>query len=72
MNENLKTLSDEAYIFAEQYSIYSPTLLQCYTEKFAQLIIKECSKICLDPNNWYEDAAGETFSVLIKQKFGIE
>jgi hypothetical protein len=72
MNENLKTLSDEAYIFAEQYSIYSPTLLQCYTEKFAQLIIQECSKICLDPNNWYEDAAGETFSALIKQKFGIE
>lgn len=41
-------------------------------EKFAELIIQECSKICLDHNNWYEDAAGETFSALIKQKFEIK
>jgi hypothetical protein len=40
--------------------------------QFAELIIQECCSICLDPNNWYEDAAGETFSALIKQKFGIE
>ena len=40
--------------------------------KFAQLIVRECADVCLDPNHWYEDAAGETFYVEIKKHFGVE
>ena len=41
-------------------------------EKFAELIVKECAEVCLDPNHWYEDAAGETYNRAIKQHFGVE
>ena len=78
MNENLKTLSDETYIFAEQYSIYSPTLLQCYTEKFAQLIIQECLNVVTATSNESADL-GRTvlensvwINLDVNRYFGIE
>ena len=80
MNEKIKRLLRQ--IKGETYSplglstIYGTSKLYDMTEEeitqFAELIIQECCSICLDPNNWYEDAAGETFSALIKQKFGVE
>lgn len=39
--------------------------------KFAELIVRECAEVCLDPNHWYEDAAGETYNRVIKQHFGV-
>jgi hypothetical protein len=41
-------------------------------EKFAELIVRECANLCLNPNHWYEDAAGETFNQVIKEHFGVE
>lgn len=40
--------------------------------KFAELIVRECAEVCLDPNHWYEDAAGETYNRAIKEYFGVE
>ena len=41
-------------------------------QKFAELIVRECAKVCLDPNHWYEDAAGETYNQVILKHFGVE
>ena len=41
-------------------------------EKFAQLIVEECAKVCLNPNHWHEDAAGETYNRVIKEHFGVK
>ena len=43
-----------------------------WVKTFAELIVKECAKVCLDPNHWHEDAAGETYNRAIKEHFGVE
>jgi hypothetical protein len=77
MNEKIKELARQSGATLQFNRAESPNnqwslLGNGKLEQFAELIIQECCSICLDPNNWYEDAAGETFSALIKQKFGIE
>lgn len=75
MNERIRQLAEQAEIYAGElidegadYNQYP----RFYTEKFAELIVKECAEVCLNPNHWYEDAAGETFNRVIKQHFGVE
>ena len=64
MNERIRELAIEAGFYA------NPEVEKF--EKFAQLIVRECAKVCLDPNHWYEDAAGETYNRAFKKHFGVE
>ena len=62
------------YTQAMQYGMKQTetSLANATLKKFAELIVLECTKVCLDPNHWHEDAAGETFSKVIKQHFGVK
>ena len=64
MNERIRQLAIEAGFYA------NPDVEKF--EKFAQLIVRECAKVCLDPNHWYEDAAGETYNRAFKKHFGVK
>lgn len=81
MNEKIKLLAKQAggnpnyKAFFGHFLPPPPDYIDPATvdlEKFAELIVKECAKVCLNPNHWYEDAAGETFNRVIKQHFGVE
>jgi hypothetical protein len=63
MNERIRELAQQAGYKDFDYAIIA--------HKFADLIIRECADVCLDPNHWYEDAAGEKYSKVIKEHFGI-
>jgi hypothetical protein len=75
MNERLNNLVGQAKVMAEETlnkQISKNAELDAFAEKFAELIVGECANLCLDPNHWYEDAAGETFNRVIKEHFGVE
>lgn len=47
MNERIQKLAQEAKEFADYYAMLSDAKEQdIFTEKFAELIIRECSNVC--------------------------
>jgi hypothetical protein len=53
MNERIKELAEQAKQYAEDeqnnpLKIYT---LDCFNEKFADLIVRECAEICLEAND---------------------
>jgi hypothetical protein len=72
MNKRIEELALQAGYKPLHGFDFANTLEETYLKKFAQLIVRECADVCLDPNHWYEDAAGETFYVEIKKHFGVE
>ena len=46
MNEKIKELATQAHIFANQQTDTDQFVLDVFKEKFAELIIKECAKVC--------------------------
>ena len=72
MNERIKQLAEEAGFKTNWQHADVQAIKMARFEKFAQLIVRECAKVCLDPNHWYEDAAGETYNRAFKKHFGVK
>jgi hypothetical protein len=70
MNERIRELAEQAVNAIPDHVDFD--IPDAFKEKFAELIVRECANLCLDPNHWYEDAAGETFNRVIKEHFGVE
>jgi hypothetical protein len=64
MNKRINELAEQCHHLYSEHNID--------LEKFTELIVQECAKVCLDPNHWHEDAAGEIYSKAIKEHFGVE
>lgn len=63
--------------FALQASIYQPERFDCIDgsnqlEKFAELIVKECSEISRDHQRNYYKSHGARIAEKIKDHFGVE
>jgi hypothetical protein len=75
MNERIKELAIQAGGYVSLAYEHDGKLIlsgEDIVQKFAELIVKECAKVCLNPNHWHEDAAGETYNRAIKEHFGVE
>lgn len=80
MNERIRELAEQAKAFileSEHAKIaeVSEVSFDKYSdlEKFAELIVKECSKIATNPYlNDEESYYGNEFAKAIKQHFGVE
>jgi hypothetical protein len=66
MNEKIKQLAEQAYLYQEHDNFLTAAL-----ENFAELIVKECAEIANDHNSEVE---GVTLGVgrALKQHFGVE
>jgi len=80
MNERIKELDKQAKLWAMDNTNFpiSSHIPAGYTEKFAELIIQDCTKVCAD-NGMRAGGAGtivgETFldaSKLIRGNFGLD
>ena len=65
MNEQIKELAREAGFYA------NPDVEKF--EKFAELIVKECAKVCRDqPNVYALKADRDNCAIAIEEHFGVE
>jgi hypothetical protein len=81
MNERIKELAEQAKQYAEDkqndpLKIYT---LDCFNEKFAELIVRECMRMCdcadvsLLEHNCPQEASGAAGAKeIIKEWFGVE
>ena len=75
MNEKIKQLAEQAKQYAEDeqnnpLKIYT---LDCFNEKFAELIVRECAKVCRDqPNVYALKADRDNCAIAIEEHFGVE
>ena len=63
MNEKIKQLAEQAYLYQEDDNFLTAAL-----ENFAQLIVRECAQ---DFDKTYM-TGGETVGNYIRRKFGVE
>lgn len=71
MNKLLDELSLKAEGYADDTDL---PWLATYTEKLAELIVKECARVCLDqpdPQN-LNYKPSEKFAEAVKQRFGVK
>jgi hypothetical protein len=71
MNKLLDELSQKAEDYADDTDL---PWLATYTEKLAELIVKECARVCLDqpdPQN-LNYKPSEKFAEAVKQRFGVK
>ena len=72
MNDNIQKLYENASL------VDSPTgtrysLPDEFVEKFAELIVRECAKVCRDqPNVYALKADRDNCAIAIEQHFGVE
>ena len=78
MNERIKELAEQAEIKFEAHPQHSGIVTAVITpadlEKFAELIVRECTQVCLaqrDPAN-LNYKPSERFAEAVKQHFGVE
>ena len=75
MNEKIKLLAEQARKYSEDkqndpLKIYT---LDCFNEKFAELIVRECAKVCRDqPNVYALKADRDNCAIAIEEHFGVE
>jgi hypothetical protein len=69
MNERIQELAEQADLYARSDNSSMPfeNYQKRYTEKFAELIVKECAKQVNEDTSWPYD----TFSEKIRQHFGV-
>jgi hypothetical protein len=81
MNERIKALAEQATNYADYYAMLSDgNKYLIFTEKFAELIVKECIKLCgheanKDEYDQYDmgmSVQAENIKTAIKQHFGVE
>ena len=71
MNQRIKLLAIESKLIAPEYNGFDHTRLSISQQKFAELIVRECVKICKDNGESYQHHMNLS-SDLIKQHFGVE
>ena len=79
MNERIRELAEQAKDYADYYSMLSDSAEQeIFTEKFAELIVRECSKVIVN-GGYRNPALGEKhpltppeIATMIKEHFGVE
>ena len=79
MHKRIKELAEQALNYAEknQSADIPQHWFKLHTEKFAELIVRECAKVCddLDIDDWGDKSFDDgTYycSRAIKQHFGVE
>ena len=81
MNERIRELAEQAKEFANYYAMLSDGVEQkIFTEKFAELIVRECEKVAKD-GPWYYDTPSlrsgwqnpiNHVCNVMKEHFGVE
>jgi hypothetical protein len=75
MNERIrelmgKTLDDK---FSHTWDTMTHEGLLQFSEKFAELIVRECAQVCRDqPNIYAEKVARDNCAIAIEDHFGVE
>ena len=64
MNERLKQLAIEAKLIAPEYNGFDHTRLSISQQKFAQLIVQECARLCDINDKEQGDILREHFGVV--------
>ena len=71
MNERLKQLAEQAGYLPDMFGIGHWDMPEC--KKFAELIVRECAKVCRDqPNAYALKADRDNCSIAIEEHFGVE
>ena len=68
MNEQIQKLADEAEDYADGIMDEGGDFHPAYTQKLAELIVKECVGLC---NQW-PDTVRQVMSQQIREHFGVE
>ena len=74
MNERIRELAEQAEDWADNQNFYESDYQDYLMEKFAELIVKECMKVCKPTvvvDNSYNDGRMSCISDLEKH-FGVE
>jgi hypothetical protein len=78
MNERIRELAIEATLIIAEPNGFDPTRLSMSQQKFAQLIVAECSKVIVN-GGYRNPALGEKhpltppeIATMIKEHFGVE
>ena len=70
MNERIRELAEQAGIYKLDLSDETEYWI---IEKFAELIVKECAKVCRDqPNVYALKADRDNCAIAIEEHFGVE
>ena len=78
MNEKIRELAEQAGIGFTLWDDSGREMIDNYTpeeylEKFAELIVKECAKVCRDqPNVYALKADRDNCAIAIEEHFGVE
>ena len=64
MNERIKQLAIEAKLIAPEYNGFDHTRLSISQQKFAQLIVQECARLCDINDKEQGDILREHFGVV--------
>ena len=74
MNEKIKNLWDTALEeFSKEHQFATIMLPAPLREKFAELIVLECAKVCRDqPNVYALKADRDNCAIAIEEHFGVE
>jgi hypothetical protein len=65
-----KTLDDK---FSHTWDTMTHEGLLQFSEKFAELIVRECAQVCRDqPNIYAEKVARDNCAIAIEDHFGVE
>jgi hypothetical protein len=68
MNEKIKQLAEQAEFSEKDLHIQGDNF-----QKFAELIVRECAKVCRDqPNVYALKADRDNCAIAIEQHFGVE
>ena len=70
MNEQIGKLISEAIKAIPDHVDFD--LPKEFTEKFAELIVRECAQICFSESKGHDMAFGEHCGIVIKEHFGVE
>ena len=69
--EVIKELAEQAEDYAYSAVIGGRECMEAYTEKFAELIVRECTKVCDELQKWPSTEPRHCASDILKH-FGIE
>jgi hypothetical protein len=79
MNDRIKELAEQAEKYADDNFKGEPFWTQAYESKFAELIVRECMRMCdvadmsLLEHNCVKEASGtQSAKDFIKEHFGVE
>ena len=79
MNERIKELAEQAGMTDDKFGMYFAKDFDSHCadgvdlEKFAELIVRECAKVCRDqPNVYALKADRDNCAIAIEEHFGVE